>query len=334
MKRQKSAVYKNRLLVIAFLILITASYVIALFLGYKFTRNFVENDFNTKKVEVFDQSLSAYNDFFQNRIGEVSYYQGYLDSISGRKYADSIISHYPFVERIVFADVQISNHYLNHGFAIHKLYMSPKAIYQYGENVPRDSILLYKAGVDSSLSLSTADEFNNMAVKFVSFIESSDSSRVLSGSEIFNSFYSVNSAKISYMTIPRRDEINTFKMFMKSSLKDSSIYEFDVLTFFLNPKKIVINNVHPELYQTVSIEPLFYEPSESDPAVITTQMSLFGALSNYKMYFRSSHLFLNKEVASLFVPIGLVISAIYLFLLFIAYLIYRNLKISFRMFKL
>jgi len=118
MKRQKSAVYKNRLLVIAFLILITASYVIALFLGYKFTRNFVENDFNTKKVEVFDQSLSAYNDFFQNRIGEVSYYQGYLDSISGRKYADSIISHYPFVERIVFADVQISNHYLDHGVAI------------------------------------------------------------------------------------------------------------------------------------------------------------------------------------------------------------------------
>src|SRR5690606_40305207 len=97
--------------------------------------------------------------------------------------------------------------------------MSPKAIYQFGEHVSRDSIVLYKAGVDSSLSLSTADEFNNMAVKFVSFVESSDSSKVLSGSEIFNSFYSVNSAKISYMTIPRRDEISTFKMFMKNSLK-------------------------------------------------------------------------------------------------------------------
>src|SRR5690606_2966263 len=230
MKRQKSAVYKNRLLVIAFLILITASYVIALFLGYKFTRNFVENDFNTKKIEVFDQSLATYNDFFQNRIGEVSYYQGYLDSISGRKYADSIISHYPFVERIVFTDVQISNHYLNHGFSTQSLFLTPRAIYQYGEKVSQDSILLYKAGVDSSLSLTTADEFNNMAVKFVSFIDSSDSSKVLSGSEIFNSFYSVNSAKISYMTIPRREEISTFKSFMKNSLKDSSIYEFDVMT--------------------------------------------------------------------------------------------------------
>src|SRR5690606_8144135 len=153
MKRQKFILNKNRLLVITFLVLITSSYFIALLLGYNLTQNFVENDFNTKKVEVFDQTIASYNDFFQNRIGEVSYYQGYLDSLSGKKYADSILTNYPIVERILFADVQISNHYLNHGFTIHKLFMTPKVIYQFGKNVPPDSIIYYKADVDSSLSL-------------------------------------------------------------------------------------------------------------------------------------------------------------------------------------
>ena len=294
----------------------------------------MENDFNTKKVEVFDQSLASYNDFFQNRIGEVSYYQGYLDSLSGKKYADSIILNYPIVERILFADVQISNHYLNHGFTIHKLYLSPKAIYQFGKEVSQDSILLYKANADSSLSLNKADEFNNMAVKFASFIESADSSKVLSGSEIFNSFYSVSSAKISYMTIPRRDEIETFKTFMHSGGTDNSIYELDMLTFFLNPTNLEIKNVHPELYQNISIEPLFFDSNESDPAVVSTEMALSGALSDYKLYFHSSRSFLNKEINNLFLPIGIVITVIYLFVLLIAYLIYRNLNINFRMFKL
>jgi len=334
MERLKFVLNKNRLLIIAFLVLITSSYIIALFLGYNFTRNFVENDFNTKKVEVFDQSLASYNDFFQNRIGEVSYYQGYLDSLSGKKYADSIILNYPIVERILFADVQISNHYLNHGFTIHKLYLSPKAIYQFGKEVSQDSILLYKANADSSLSLNKADEFNNMAVKFASFIESADSSKVLSGSEIFNSFYSVSSAKISYMTIPRRDEIETFKTFMHSGGTDNSIYELDMLTFFLNPTNLEIKNVHPELYQNISIEPLFFDSNESDPAVVSTEMALSGALSDYKLYFHSSRSFLNKEINNLFLPIGIVITVIYLFVLLIAYLIYRNLNINFRMFKL
>jgi len=333
-KRNKPIVSKNLLLVIAFLVLITISYVIALFLGYNFTRNFVENDFNTKKIEVFDQSLAPYNDFFQNRIGEVSYYQGYLDSLSGKKYADSIIAHYPIVERILFADVQISNHYLNHGFSIHQLFMSPKAIYQFGEDVNPDSILLYKAAIDSNLSLNKADEFNTMAVKFASFIESADSSVTLSSSEIFNSFYLVSSTKISYMTIPSREEINTFKTFMNDGGSDNSIYELDIMTFFLNPNNLQIKNVHPELYQNISIEPLFFESFESDPTVIVTQMPLSGALSDFKLYFQSSQSFLDKEINNLFLPITLVISIIYLILLLIAYLIYRNLNINFRMFKL
>lgn len=334
MKPQKAINNKNGLLIITFLVLITLTYVIALILGYSFTRNYVENNFNTVKVEVFDQSLSSYNDFFQNRIGEVSYYQGYLDSTSARRYADSVLSNYPIVERILFADVQISNYYLNHGFSIHQMYLSPKAIYQFGDDVHPDSVVYYKAGVDPNLSLTKSDEFNTMAVKFASFIESADSAKVLSGADIFNSFYAVNSAKVSYMTIPRRDEIRVFQQFMAGQVQDSSVYEFDIMTFYLNPRNLDIQNVHPELYQDISIQPLFFDSYEADPSVIVTQMPLSGALSDYKLYFRSSRTFLKKEINNLFTPIGIAISAIYLFLLLIGYLIYKNLKINFRMFKL
>lgn len=332
--RQKFTVNKNLLLVIAFLVLITLSYITALILGRSFTRNYVENNFNTKKVEVYDQTLASYNDFFQNRIGEVSYYQGYLDSVSGRKYADSILANYPIVERIIFADVQISNYYLNHGFAIHGLYLSPKAIYQYGENVALDSLVLYKADIDTALSLSKADDFNNMAVKFASFVESSDSSKALSSTEIFNSFYSVNASRISYMTIPRREEIRTFKMFMENAVADPTVYEFDMMTFLLNPNQLEIINSHPELYQHISIEPLFYESYEADPSELITQMTMSGALSDFKLYFQSSRAFLNKQINALFWPIALGISSIYLILLVVGYLIFRNLRISFRLFKL
>lgn len=334
MKRLKFVISKNLLLIITFLVLITVFYILALILGYSFTRNYVDNDFNMKKIEVFDQSLSAYNDFFQNRISEISYYQGYLDSLSGKKYADSIIENYPIVKRILFADTQISNHSLSYGFAVHGLFISPKAIYQFDGKPNQDSILLYKANTNDALSLNNIGEFNNMAVRFASFIEATDSSKILNINDIFNTFYWINSAKISYMTIPRRDEIKTFKNFMQKEGADSSIYEFDILTFFLDPTFLEIKNVHPELYESVSIKPLFFESFESDPSVITTQMPLSGALSDYKLYFQSSRLFLNKEVNSLFLPIASTISIVYLFLLLIAYLIYRNLKINFRMFKL
>src|SRR5690606_491976 len=334
MKRQKFTINKNRLLVVAFLVLVTSSYIFGLFSGYNFTKNSIENDFNTKKVEVFDKSLASYNDFFQNRISEVSYYQGYLDSLSGKKYADSILLNYPIVERILFSDVQITNHNLNHGFTIHNLFLSPKAIYQFGREIPSDSILYYKAGVDTSLSLNKSDEFNNMAVKFGSFIESADTTKTLSSSEIFNSFYSISSAKISYMTIPRREEIQTFKTFMSYGGNDDSVYELDIFTFFLNPEKLEIKHVHPELYENVAVVPLFYELNITEPNLVTTQMALSGALSDYKLYFSSSRTFLNREVNALFLPTAIGISIVYLFVLLIAYLIYRNLKINFRLFKL
>src|SRR5690606_32738089 len=140
----------------------------------------------------------------------------------------------------------------------------------------------------SALSLNNIGEFNNMAVRFASFIETADSSKILNISDIFNTFYWVNSGKISYMTIPRRDEIKVFKNFMEKEGADSSVYEFDILSFFLDHTLFEVRNVPPELCESVSFKPLFFESIGSDPSVITSQMPLSGALSDYKLYFQSA----------------------------------------------
>ena len=51
--------------------------------------------------------MKPYNDFFSNRIPEITYYQGYLDSTSAAKYSGSVFGDYPFVRRIIFYDVSI-----------------------------------------------------------------------------------------------------------------------------------------------------------------------------------------------------------------------------------
>src|SRR5690606_2468232 len=123
-----------------------------------------------------------------------------------------------------------------------------------------DSVLLYKANDTNGLSLKLSDEFNKMAVRFASFIESADSTQAISNHDIFKTFYAVSNGVISYMTIPRREEIKTFQEMMKGAWNPESIYEQDIMTYYLNPERLKIENVHPELYQTVEVRPAFYDP--------------------------------------------------------------------------
>src|SRR5690606_40079150 len=100
---------------------------------------------------------------------------------------------------------------------------------------------------NSSFSLKTGDEFNKMAIKFSSFVESSDTTRALSDDERFNIFYSITSNKITYMNIPRREELKIYKELMSSNLPPSPVYELDMLTFYLDPFKLDIKNTNPVL---------------------------------------------------------------------------------------
>src|SRR5690606_5087675 len=73
---------------------------------------------------------------------------------------------------------------------------------------------------------------------------------------------------------------------------------------------------------------------DTDPNLLTTETPLPGALADYKIYFSSSRPFLRSEINRRFLPVMAGVVGIYLLLAIVAYLIYRNLYVNRRMFKL
>jgi two-component system phosphate regulon sensor histidine kinase PhoR len=335
MKHYQQTYRKNFALVIIFLILITAALGGTLYTAYNFTAKYVENEFASQKIEVLEETIKPYNDFFQNKIPEISFYQGYLDSTQAAKYIDTILRKFNFVDRVVFYDATISNRTFSEGIRVNNFSLGPKAIYQFSRNIAPDSILLFKENeATKPFSLKSGDEFNKMALKFSGFIELADTSRVLNDSDRFNVFYSVMSKRISYMNIPRREEIKIYKDLMLSNQSLSPMYELDMFSFYLDPLKLSIKNTKPELYESINIKPLVYESLENTSEIISNDLPLSGPFSDYKLYFSSSKTFLRKEINARFLPIagGLIIS--YFILVLIAYLIFRNLNINSKLFKL
>ena len=326
---------KNFTLVIIFLFLITSAMAGAFFLAYNLTSKYVENEFASQKIDVLEETVKPYNDFFQNKIPEISFYQGYLDSAQTSKYIDTIFRKFRFVERVIFYDAEISNHKIPDGIRVNNFSMGPKSVYQFGRDISRDSILLYKNDrPDSLFILKTGDEFNKMAIKFSGFIELADTAQALNDDDRFSVFYSIRSNRITFMNIPRREEIKVYKDLMYKKRPSSPVYEMDMLTFYLNPLKLEIINSHPELYQYISIKPLVYESLENDSGFMENDLPLSGPFSDYKLYFSSGKDFLRKEVNSRFRPIAAGLFIIYFVLVLIAYLIFRNLNINSKLFKL
>lgn len=324
---------KNSLLNVIFLVLIILSLIIALFLARKSTEKYVENEFNTQKIEVLEETLKPYNEFFLKDVPEVSFYQGYLDYPSALSYADTVLKKYPFISRIIFYDTEISSRPVANAFRINNLYMMPKAIYQLGRNVPQDSILIFNNTGEKQL-IKAIGEFNNMANKFATYIETADTTQTLSGNQVFNVYYNITHNQITFMNIIRDQELQIFKHLMAGATESSAVYEQDILSFRLNPFMLEIRNNHPELYQEITIQPIVFESVDTSPDLLSTDLPLSGAFADYKLYFSSSKGFLSGEINRRFLPVALSILSIYGVLLIIAYLIYRNLNINSRMFKL
>ncbi|MDF3078228.1 MAG: histidine kinase [Sphingobacteriaceae bacterium] len=325
---------KNLLLIIIFQVFIFISLVVALFLAYSLTKKYVENEFTSEKVDVQEKTVKPYAEFFQNKIPEISFYQGFLDSASVVKYVDTILTKYAFINKVVFFDTQISNHQIDDGFKLYYFHIGPKAVYQFSRGIQHDSITLYKSTWPNPLSLKVSDEFTKMAVKFSAFVESSDTTRALTTDDQLNTFYNIRPNVITFMSIPRREELSIFKELMFKKLSRSLLYEQDILSFQLTPFKLPIKNTHPELYQKIEIKPLVFEPVDTDPDNISTDIPLPGAFSEYKLYFSSSRSYINREIKNRFFPIACGLLFIYSVLVAVAYLIYRNLNINSRMFKL
>src|ERR1700759_1792030 len=248
MKPQQSAYRKNFSLIISFLVLISVTFIIALFIAYGLTSNYVENEFASKKIDVLEQTIKPYNDFFQNRIPEITFYQGYLDSTSAAKYSGSVFNDYPFVRNIIFYDVQITS------------YRASKK----GLDIGINSIYEYwnKGRKLTGTRMQTAEnsnDFTAMSNKLSNFVAVADTSREPTQDEKFKTFYDIQPEKISYLNIPRREEVKRYKELQKG-LHPTSIYKQNMLTFTLDQSMIAVKNTHPELYQNVSIRPVVYDP--------------------------------------------------------------------------
>jgi two-component system phosphate regulon sensor histidine kinase PhoR len=325
MQVHKNVYRKNFSLIIIFLVLISVTFVVALFVSFNLTAKYVENEFASKKIEVLEQTIKPYNDFFQNKIPEVTSYQGFLDSASAAKYAASVFHDYAFVKKIVFYDVLIGS---KTHITVRKnnLDISVKAVYQYG---------IQNGKVYGTKQTRPADEsdFRIMADKLSDFIAFSDTSRVSTQDELFKTFWDVKSDKITYTNILRREDIRIYRELQQFNTPSAS-YKQNMMTFYLDPYLLKVKNSRHELYQNVSIQPVVYDPIDSEGDKMITEVSFPGAFSDYKLFFSSEQGYLTAEINRRFMPIGAVVLLISLFLVLIGWLIYRNLNVNLKLFKL
>jgi two-component system phosphate regulon sensor histidine kinase PhoR len=329
---KNSGYRKNFSLIVTFLILISVLFVLSLFLAYNFSKKFIENEFVSEKVKVLEASIKPYNEFFQNKLPEVSYYNGYLDSATTAKFVDTLLLQYPFVSRVIFYDTEVSSKPVRDGLNTGHFSIGPKFIYQFGSLVPLDSVKLFSR--DEPQRFGRGDDFNALGIKFISYIETLDTARAPDPEELFSNFSIVRANKITYLNIPRFEDLKVYKQMMRRNLATAPVYQQDMLSFYLDPSKIRIINSQPKLYQNIRIEQLTYDPLDTSSEYISTEITLPGPFSDYKLYFISAKSFVDKAIFRYFLPIAIVMLVFYGILVLVAFLIYRNLNVNHRMFKL
>ncbi len=320
----KNVYRKNFSLIAAFLVLITVTLIIALIIAYNLTSRYVENEFNLRKLDVLERAIKPYNDFFQNRIPEITSYQGFLDSASAANYARSVFDDYPFVKSIRYNEITVgskSENYTGNGMDI-----VMKAVYEYQPVIRRV--------VGTRLAVDVANEdFKTMAAKLNYYIAVADTSRVPNQDEIYRTFYDVQPSKISYLNIPRREEIRSYRELQKGR-RTRALYKQNMMTFLLDVFALKITNTHPELYQHVTVQPVVYDPLNANDNELRTEVAFPGAFADYKIYFNSQKSHLDTEVNRRFMPIAGIVLLIYVFMVLIGWLIYRNLNTNLKLFKL
>lgn len=321
MKAQQNVYRKNFSLIIIFLVLITIILVIAIITAYNLTGKYVENEFASKKIDVLEQTIKPYNDFFQNKIPEITSYQGFLDSASAGNYASSVFEDYSFVRKMVFYDIRIGNKVKNS----ERLDIFVRSVFEYYPPDPKIKII-------KKSNLMHSSDFQQMAAKLNDFIAQSDTISVPTQDEIFKAFWDVKPDKISYMNVPRRQDVSLYHELMRTA--QPSLFKQNMMTFYLDPGYLKIKNAHVELYQDITVQPVVYDPLEVEQEKLVTEVALPGAFSNYKLYFVSNRSHLNSEINRRFMPIAAIVLLIYFFLVLTGWLIYRNLNVNLKLFKL
>ncbi|RYE33837.1 MAG: HAMP domain-containing histidine kinase [Sphingobacteriaceae bacterium] len=327
--KEKKVYRKNFLLVATFIVLISALVVVILLLAYKFTRKSINDEFASKKADVLEQTIRPYNDFFQNKLPEITLYNGFLNTGSAAEYIKTVFSKYPFVKKVVFYDLEISNSSKHYTFRSNHLSIYIKSARAFSLKKVKPVVLKTEPFANI-----TDGSFIQIAAQLSNYVKNVDTAKISSPDINFRKvFYHVNPNKISYLNIPGRQELKVYKELLNMA-KPVSTYQKDMFTFYLDPYALKINNTSPGLYQSISIRPLIYDPLDNEQGSVITEIAFPGAFSDYKLYFRANESFLKREVIRQFLPVAFGVLMIYFFLLIIALLIYRNLNVNLKMFRL
>lgn len=324
---------KNFSLIVTFIGLISIIFILSLFLAYKFSKKNIENEFVSAKANVLEESIKPYNDFFLNKLPEISFYNGYLDSATASKFVDTILIQYPFVTKTVFYDTEVKNEkFFDDGINLGNFSVGMKSVYQFKRsgNINTGKLL----GERQEKNNTTLENFNSVSFKLINFIQKLDTNIVPSQEELFSNFTNIQPNRIDYFNIPSFEVLKSYKKMVTTKLDDEPVYQQDMLSFQLDPNKIKINNTRPLLYQNVKIVPVTYDPLDTSSEYVTGEITLGGPFSAYKLFFISSKSFVKKEIFSYFLPIAALLLLFYGVLMLVAFLIYRNLNINHKMFKL
>ncbi|RZL39277.1 MAG: HAMP domain-containing histidine kinase, partial [Pedobacter sp.] len=334
MVSQKDSGYrKNFSLIATFIGLISVVFVLSLFLAFNFSKKNIENDFVSAKANVLEESSKPTNDFFLNKLPEISYYNGYLDSASASKFVDTVLMQYPFVSKVIFYDTEVKNErYEDHGINLGDFAIGMKSVYQFGKKVHKDSVRLF--GQNRVAKGASLEDFNTVTLKLINFIQKLDTAKVPSQEDLFSNFTDISHNRVDYFNIPSFEILKVYKRMISEKLETEPVYQQDMLSFELDPSKIKIKNTRPLLYQNIRIEPITYDPIDTTSEYITGEINLGAPFSDYKLYFTSSRDFVKKEIFSFFWPIAALLTLFYGLLVLVAFLIYRNLNINHKMFKL
>jgi len=323
---------KNFGLLIAFVILVTILFGVAMLAARSMIANFIETEFNNRKVEVFDRSVQPFHEFFNDKIPEISYYQGYLDSVKAASYVNDVIRKYAFVDRVLFYDIVITNSdSIDLGIKYNHLLLYPKSITSF--HLDNENRFIAQRP-ENTQTRAFIDDFNTMVLKFVGFLDRVNESTSMSDDDIYRVFYTLNPGKVTYMNIPRISDLLVYKQMMLAPDTNIVAYDQDMFMFLIDPSKIQIKNVALNLYEKIEIQPIVSGSVSDQNFYLQTELPLPGALSDYKLQYTSSETFINKEINRRFFPVSLGISGVYLILILIAYLIYRNVTINSRLFQL
>ncbi|TCC93301.1 HAMP domain-containing histidine kinase [Pedobacter frigiditerrae] len=324
---------KNFTLIVIFIGLISIIFVLSLFLAYNFSKKNIENDFVSAKANVLEESIKPYNDFFLNKLPEISYYNGFLDSATASKFTDTILLQYSFVEKVVFYDAQVKNlKYEESGISYGDCSIGTKSVFQFARSLPKDSIKLF--GENDVINNADIDDFNKLSLKLITYVQKLDTAKIPTQEQLFSNFTNIRSNRIDYFNIPNFEDLKVYKKMIAGKLASDPVYQQDMLSFELDPSKLKIKNTRPLLYEKISVVPVTYDPLDTSSDYITGEITLGGPFSDYKLYFISAKSFVKKEIFSYFLPIAALLLLFYGVLVLVAFLIYRNLNINHKMFKL